>query len=81
MLRVRTVAGEETRDHQLAGLVNALARGTPLPTEEPTRWPPVRVIDAVCRRRFRRSFPLVSPLHALVQSPGCTELVMVCWVS
>jgi predicted dehydrogenase len=45
--RRRTVAGEETYDHQLAAVVDALVSGDPLPTEgrDPVRN--MRVIDAV----------------------------------
>jgi predicted dehydrogenase len=45
--RVRTVAGEETYDHQLAAVVDALVGGDPLPTEGPDPVGNMRVIDAV----------------------------------
>jgi predicted dehydrogenase len=45
--RRRTVAGEETYDHQLAAVVGALASGEPLPTEGRDAVRNMRVIDAV----------------------------------
>jgi predicted dehydrogenase len=45
--RRRTVAGEETYDHQLAAVVDALAIGQPLPTEGQDPVGNMRVIDAV----------------------------------
>ena len=45
--RRRTVAGEETYDHQLAAVVEALASGQPLPTEGSDPIGNMRVIDAV----------------------------------
>jgi predicted dehydrogenase len=42
-----TVAGEETYDHQLAAVVDALASGEPLPTEGRDSVLNMRVIDAV----------------------------------
>jgi predicted dehydrogenase len=45
--RRQTVAGEETYDHQLAAVVEALASGGPLPTEGPDTVANMRVIDAI----------------------------------
>ena len=45
--RRRTVAGEETYDHQLAAVLAALASGEPLPTEGRDAVGNMRVIDAV----------------------------------
>jgi predicted dehydrogenase len=45
--RRRTVAGEETYDHQLAAVVDALASGEPLPTEGRDAVGNMRVIDAI----------------------------------
>jgi predicted dehydrogenase len=45
--RRRTVAGEETYDHQLAAVVDALSSGEPLPTEGQDPVRNMRVIDAV----------------------------------
>jgi predicted dehydrogenase len=45
--RRRTIAGEETYDHQLAAVVDALASGEPLPTEGRDAVGNMRVIDAV----------------------------------
>jgi predicted dehydrogenase len=45
--RRRTVAGEETYDHQLAAVLGALASGAPLPTEGRDPVGTMRVIDAV----------------------------------
>jgi predicted dehydrogenase len=45
--RRRTVAGDETYDHQLAAVVAALASGEPLPTEGQDPVANMRVIDAV----------------------------------
>ena len=45
--RRRTVAGEETYDHQLAAVVDALASGRALPTEGQDPVDNMRVIDAV----------------------------------
>jgi predicted dehydrogenase len=45
--RRRTVAGEETYDHQLAAVVDALASGEPLPTESQDPVNNMRVIDAI----------------------------------
>jgi predicted dehydrogenase len=45
--RRRTVAGEETYDHQLAAVVDALASGEPLPTEGRDPIGNMQVIDAV----------------------------------
>lgn len=45
--RRRTVAGEETYDHQLAAVLAALASGEPLPTEGGDAVDNMRVIDAV----------------------------------
>jgi predicted dehydrogenase len=42
-----TVSGEETYDHQLAAVVDALASGEPLPTEGEDPVGNMRVIDAV----------------------------------
>ena len=42
-----TVAGEETYDHQLAAVLDALASGEPLPTEGRDPVANMRVIDAV----------------------------------
>jgi len=39
--------GEETSDHQLAAVVDALASGEPLPTEGRDPVDNMRVIDAV----------------------------------
>ncbi|MGI3782403.1 MAG: Gfo/Idh/MocA family protein [Janthinobacterium lividum] len=47
LTRVRTVAGEETYDHQLAAVLEALATGAPLPTEGADPVANMRVIDAV----------------------------------
>ena len=45
--RTWTVAGQETYDHQLAAVVEALATGTPLPTEGEDPVANMRVLDAV----------------------------------
>jgi predicted dehydrogenase len=45
--RTWTVAGEETYDHQLAAVVDALADGTALPTEGRDPVDNMRVLDAV----------------------------------
>jgi predicted dehydrogenase len=45
--RRRTVAGQETYDHQLAAVVDALASGEPLPTEGGDPVANMRVIDAI----------------------------------
>jgi predicted dehydrogenase len=45
--RRRTVAGEETYDHQLAAVVEALASGESLPTEGRDTVANMRVIDAI----------------------------------
>jgi predicted dehydrogenase len=45
--RKRTVAGEETYDHQLAAVLDALEHGTPLLTEGDDPIGNMRVIDAV----------------------------------
>jgi predicted dehydrogenase len=45
--RRRTVAGEETYDHQLAAVVGALTSGDPLPTEGDDPVGNMRVIDAI----------------------------------
>jgi predicted dehydrogenase len=45
--RRRTVAGEETYDHQLAAVLDALATGAPLPTEGADPVANMVVIDAV----------------------------------
>ena len=42
-----TVAGDETYDHQLAAVLDALASGEPLPTEGRDPVANMRVIDAV----------------------------------
>lgn len=47
MPRRQTVAGEETYDHQLAAVIEALASGRPLPTEGRDTVGNMRVIDAV----------------------------------
>ena len=44
--RRQTVAGEETYDHQLAAVIEALASGRPLPTEGRDTVGNMRVIDA-----------------------------------
>jgi predicted dehydrogenase len=45
--RVRTVAGDETYDHQLAAVVQAIADDTPLPTEGDDPVANMAVIDAI----------------------------------
>lgn len=45
--RFRTVAGEETYDHQLAAIVDALRTGAPLPTEAADPVGNMAAIDAV----------------------------------
>ena len=45
--RRRTVAGEETYDHQLAAVLDAIEHGTPLATEAEDAVLNMRVIDAV----------------------------------
>jgi predicted dehydrogenase len=45
--RRRTVAGEETYDHQLAAVVEALTSGDPLPTEGDDPVGNMQVIDAI----------------------------------
>jgi predicted dehydrogenase len=47
LTRYSTVAGEETYDHQLAAVVDALASGAPLPTEGADPVGNMAAIDAI----------------------------------